>query len=107
MYKGYDIRKGKDAESFKEYLRTRNIYFEPSENGNRIHFEVERSSQTRSDLEKTLEQHLVALGLDNEETANLRARLRAREFFFSRMFERGCSQIRLFRRSPAGKGGNV
>lgn len=45
MYKGYDIRKGKDAESFKEYLRTRNIYFEPSENGNRIHFEVENPDE--------------------------------------------------------------
>lgn len=29
-----------EAEDFKRFLRFENIYFEPSENGNLIHFEV-------------------------------------------------------------------
>ena len=45
MYKGYEIRKGDKAEAFKKYLRTRNFYFEPSENGNFVHFEVENPDE--------------------------------------------------------------
>lgn len=41
MYKGFNIRRGDKAEAFKKYLRTRNFYFEPSEDGDFIHFEVE------------------------------------------------------------------
>lgn len=45
MYKGYDIRRGDKSEAFKKYLRTRNFYFEPSEDGNFIHFEVENPDE--------------------------------------------------------------
>ena len=45
MWKGYDIRKGRDADAFKSYLRTRNFYFEPSQDGNLVHFEVENPDE--------------------------------------------------------------
>ena len=45
MWKGYNIRRGDKSEAFKKYLRTRNFYFEPSEDGNFIHFEVENPDE--------------------------------------------------------------
>lgn len=40
MYKNIDITKGKETDDFKRFLKENNIYYEPSENGNLIHFEI-------------------------------------------------------------------
>lgn len=45
MWKGYDLPRGKMSELFKTYLRVRNFYFEPSQNFDYVHFEVENPDE--------------------------------------------------------------
>ena len=44
-FKGYDIPKGTYSDHFKTYLRDRGFYFEASENGIFIHFEVKNPDE--------------------------------------------------------------
>jgi hypothetical protein len=56
-WKGYDMLKGSPSEDFKQYLRDRNLYFEPSSNGDLIHFEVKNADEY-VDLEvKSIKKH--------------------------------------------------
>lgn len=42
-WKGYDIERGYFSEAFKQYLRDRGLYFEPSADGSWVHFEVKNA----------------------------------------------------------------
>ena len=44
-WKGYNLLKGSPSEDFKQYLRDRGLFFEPSSNGNMIHFEVKNTDE--------------------------------------------------------------
>lgn len=44
-WSGYTIKRGIKSEEFKKYLRARGIYFEPSSDGEYIHFEVLNSDE--------------------------------------------------------------
>ena len=39
-YRNVDLQKGRSADDFRRFLKEEDIYYEASENGNLIHFEV-------------------------------------------------------------------
>lgn len=45
IYKGYDLIRGDASKEFKNYLRDRGLYFEPSDNGDFVHFEVKNADE--------------------------------------------------------------
>ena len=45
MFKGYDVKRGDFSEAFKQYLRDRGLYFEPSSDGSWVHFEVKNADE--------------------------------------------------------------
>ena len=61
-WKGYNLRKGRPAEDFKIYLRDRGLYFEPSENGGFIHFEVENADDDVDKEVKAIVEHYTKVG---------------------------------------------
>ena len=63
QWRGFNIRKGRPAEDFKQYLRDRGMEFEPSENGIFVHFEVKNPDE---DVEKEIQaiiNHYMEVGL--------------------------------------------
>lgn len=42
---GFDLKRGPASKEFKSYLRDRGFYFEPSENGDYVHFEVKNADE--------------------------------------------------------------
>lgn len=44
-WKGYDVKRGDFSEAFKQYLRDRGLYFEPSSDGSWVHFEVKNADE--------------------------------------------------------------
>ena len=42
---GYDLLRGPASKEFKSYLRDRGFYYEPSENGRYVHFEVKNADK--------------------------------------------------------------
>lgn len=60
-WKGYDLPRGNCSNDFKQYLRDRGMYFEPSSNGSYIHFEVKNADES-CDLEvKAILKHYKSL----------------------------------------------
>ena len=55
MWKGYNVQRGKLSDAFKQYLRDRGLYFEPSENGTYIHFEVKNADESVDRFLKTID----------------------------------------------------
>ena len=55
MWKGYNVQRGKLSDAFKQYLRDRGLYFEPSENGTYIHFEVKDADESVDRFLKTID----------------------------------------------------
>lgn len=47
----------KEAEMFTKYLKDNNLYFEPSENGNLIHFECLMTDEELEEANKWLEEN--------------------------------------------------
>lgn len=63
---GYNIRKGKPAQDFKQYLRDRGRYFEPSENGDFVHFEVKNPDEDVIKEIRAINEHYKKVGLYDE-----------------------------------------
>jgi len=64
-WRGFNLKKGRPAEDFKQYLRDRGFEFEPSENGKYIHFEVKNPDE---DVEKEIEaivHHYLEVGVED------------------------------------------
>lgn len=55
MWKGYDVKRGDFSEAFKQYLRDRGLYFEPSADGSWVHFEVKNADDAVEDFLKQYE----------------------------------------------------
>ena len=49
---GFDLYRGNPSKDFKQYLRDRGLYFEPSSNGDYVHFEVKNADE---DVHKQVE----------------------------------------------------
>ena len=62
-WKGYNLLKGKPADDFKQYLRDRGLYFEPSENGKFIHFEVKHADEDVEKEIRAINKHYTEVGL--------------------------------------------
>lgn len=63
---GYNLRRGKPAQDFKQYLRDRGMYFEPSENGEFIHFEVKNPDEDVIKEIKAINEHYTKVGVYDE-----------------------------------------
>jgi hypothetical protein len=63
---GCNIRKGKPAEDFKQYLRDRGLLYEPSENGEFIHFEIRKADEDVKNQIKAIVEHYKKVGLHDE-----------------------------------------
>ena len=62
-WKGYNLRRGRPAQDFKQYLRDRGFEFEPSENGEFIHFEVKNPDEDVAKEIRAINQHYTKVGL--------------------------------------------
>lgn len=64
-WRGYNIIKGKPAEDFKQYLRDRGLYFEPSENGRFVHFEVKNADEDVEKEIRAINKHYSETSIDD------------------------------------------
>lgn len=62
-WRGYNLRRGRPAQDFKQYLRDRGFEFEPSENGEFIHFEVKNPDEDVAKEIRAINQHYTKVGL--------------------------------------------
>lgn len=62
----YNLRRGKPAQDFKQYLRDRGLYFEPSENGEFIHFEVKNPDEDVIKEIRAINEHYTKVGMYDE-----------------------------------------
>lgn len=61
-WSGYNLVKGKPAQDFKQYLRDRGMEFEPSENGEFVHFEVKNADEDVDKEIKAIIDHYTKTG---------------------------------------------
>lgn len=56
-YMGIDLLRGIQSKEFKEYLRDRGLYFEPSDNGDYVHFEVKGADKFVKQRAEDIREH--------------------------------------------------
>lgn len=59
---GYDLLRGPASKEFKSYLRDRGFYFEPSENGRYVHFEVKNADKFVGQRAEDIRNHWAQFG---------------------------------------------